>query len=37
MAEEPVISMMRGWYIKRGSLYFETAQRFIARITDTGK
>jgi hypothetical protein len=36
MAQTPLLPKKVGWYIQKGSPYFETAQRFTARITETG-
>jgi hypothetical protein len=37
MARTPLLPKNVGWYIEKGSPYFETAQLFTARIKDTGK
>ena len=36
IAETPLIPKKFGWFIKKGGLYFETVQRLVTRMTETG-
>ena len=36
MADTPLLPKKLGWYIQKGGQYYETVQRFTARITETG-
>jgi hypothetical protein len=36
MTKQPLIPKKFGWFIQKGGLYYETIQRFITRLIETG-